>query len=206
METTGLVLSTVKILPNTGKDLFNAGYRNIAISHSKGLYNVTAESIFDEIGNKIYPLKIIGSSHLIDNDEFANKKIQSNLSLPTLLKITDHPLFYEYTAMIYRFANIIAKADNHISKEEEIKLKEIYHTTHNPILEDVNKSLIVNTDESIEEVLEELNCLIGLNGVKQEINTLINYIKVTSTQPHLARLHTCARLAGSRNIICCNCC
>ncbi|MBK9382229.1 MAG: AAA family ATPase [Chitinophagaceae bacterium] len=81
--------------------------------------------------------------------------------------------------MLYRFANIIAKADNHISKDEERRLKEIYQVTHNPIPEQVNKSLIVsNSNESIEDIMKELDSLIGLDGVKQEIKTLINFIKV----------------------------
>jgi SpoVK/Ycf46/Vps4 family AAA+-type ATPase len=93
----------------------------------------------------------------------------------------DHPLFDEYAITLYRFANIIAKADNTVSKEEEKLLKEIYQLIHNPIPDQENKSLNiseVNEKESLNEVLNELETLIGLDDVKQEVISLINYIKI----------------------------
>lgn len=177
LETTGLILSTNKILPEIETDLLGAGYETVALSHSKGLYNGVAKSIID-IGNNSNPLNI-DITHIKNNEVKSNKKFQGNLSLLNALKINDHPLFDEYASLLYRFANIIAKADNRITKEEENRLKEIYQIIHNPIPEEMNKSLIVsNSNESFEDILEELDSLIGLDRVKQEIKTLINFIKV----------------------------
>ena len=177
LETTGLVLTTNQILSNSTVNFLNEQYETVALSHSKGLYKGVAEVIIN-IGNNDNPLKI-DITHLKDNEITSSTKLQSSFAFPQALKIIDHPFFDEYVSMLYKFANIIAKADNHISKEEERRLKEIYQITHHPIPEQVNKSLIVtNTNETIEEISEELESLIGLEGVKQEIKTLINFIKV----------------------------
>ena len=179
LETTGLVLSTNTILPDAKIDLLSAGYDSIARSHSNGLYNGLAKSIFD-IGNNNKPISIqIKSKN--DDENISLKKIENNLSLSIALKVIQHPLFDEYATALYQFANIIAKADNTVSKEEETILKEIYQLTHNPIPDQENKSLNiseVNEDESLNEVLNELETLIGLDDVKQEVKSLINYIKI----------------------------
>lgn len=177
LETSGLILSTNQIFGNSEANFLEEEYETVALSHSKGLYKGVADVIIG-IGNNDNPLKI-DISHLENNEVSSKTKLQGTFALPQALKVVDHPLFDEYTAMLYRFANIIAKADNHISKDEERRLKEIYQATHKPIPEQVNKSLIVsNSNESIEDILQELDSLIGLGGVKQEIKTLINFIKV----------------------------
>ena len=53
--------------------------------------------------------------------------------------------------------------------------------THNPLPTAENKSLnnsAVNEKESLDEVLNELETLIGLDIVKREVKSLINYIKI----------------------------
>lgn len=177
LETSGLILSTNQIFGNSEANFLESEYEAVALSHSKGLYKGVADVIIG-IGNNDNPLKI-DISHLENNEVSSRTKLQGKFALPQALKVVDHPFFDEYAAMLYRFANIIAKADNHISKDEEKRLKEIYQATHNPIPEQVNKSLIVsNSNESIDDILKELDSLIGLDGVKQEIKTLINFIKV----------------------------
>lgn len=39
-----------------------------------------------------------------------------------------------------------------------------------------------NKNESLEDVVDELNSLIGLNDVKEEINTMINFVKIQKTR------------------------
>lgn len=83
--------------------------------------------------------------------------------------------------MLYRFANIIVKADGVVSKEEEETLKGIFQLVNNPFREEKSNSLNitdVDANETLNEVLNELDSLIGLNGVKEEVKSLINYIKV----------------------------
>ncbi len=177
LETSGLILSTNQIFGNSEANFLESEYETVALSHSKGLYKGVADVIIG-IGNNDNPLKI-DISHLENNEVSSRTKLQGKFALPQALKVVDHPFFDEYASMLYRFANIIAKADNHISKDEEKRLKEIYQAIHNPIPEQVNKSLTVsNSNESIDDILKELDSLIGLNGVKQEIKTLINFIKV----------------------------
>lgn len=177
LETSGLILSTNQIFGNSEANFLESEYETVALSHSKGLYKGVADVIIG-IGNKENPLRI-DISHLENNSTSSRTKLEGKFALPQALKVVDHPFFDEYAAMLYRFANIIAKADNHISKDEERRLKEIYQATHNPIPKQVNNSLIVsNPNESIDDILKELDSLIGLDGVKQEIKTLINFIKV----------------------------
>src|SRR5690606_33066846 len=77
------------------------------------------------------------------------------------------------------FANIMAKADNKVTPKEESLLLEIYELMHDPLPQITQDAKVIsNTNESLDEVLNELNSLIGLNEVKAEINTLINFIKV----------------------------
>ena len=43
---------------------------------------------------------------------------------------------------------------------------------------DTSVDIIEQTDETLEELIDELNSLIGLNRVKEELSTLINLVKV----------------------------
>lgn len=177
LEVTGVVLLSSKLLGNV--DLIGTGFQSVAESYLLGSYKQTAKSIINvaDISN---PIGIEIKTKNSDENLLSNK-IQSNLSLPPLLKLMNHRLFDEYTTSLYRFANIIAKANNTISKEEETILKEVYQLTHNPLPDQENKSLNiseVNEKESLNEVLNELETLIGLPDVKQEVKSLINYIKI----------------------------
>ncbi len=177
LEVTGVVLLSSKLLGNI--DLINTGFQSVAESYLLGLYKQTAKSIINvaDISN---PIGIEIKTQNSDENLFSNK-IQSNLSLPPLLKLMNDPLFDEYATLLCHFANIIAKADITVSIEEEAILKEIYQLTHNPMPEQKNKSLNiseVSEKESLDKVLNELETLIGLEEVKQEVKSLINYIKI----------------------------
>jgi AAA+ superfamily predicted ATPase len=168
LETTGLVLATNQIQEEVEDKYLDLGYSVIAGYHSTGLYTGIGK-VLVEIGNNANPIMF----------ETGTISAESNLSLPALLKATDHSLFDEYAALLFRFANIIAKADNQVSKKEEKRLKEIYTFLHQPTIIKKNKSIITtNVNESIEDILQELDSLIGLADVKREIRTLINFIKV----------------------------
>ncbi|MCX6350969.1 MAG: AAA family ATPase [Bacteroidetes bacterium] len=90
-------------------------------------------------------------------------------------------MFDEYATALCRFATILSKADNVVTKYEEETLKAIFQITHYPLPEEKNNALnISNVDknETLDEVLSELDSLTGLEAVKQEVKSLINYIKV----------------------------
>ena len=126
-----------------------------------------------------YPLKIT-VQHTESDQIISSNQVQSQLSLPPVQKMIDHPLFNEYAATLYNFANIVAKADNTFSKEEETILKEIYQITHN-LCDNRRTKLLkiskVNKEESLDEVLNELEILIGLSDVKEEVKSLIQLYK-----------------------------
>lgn len=107
---------------------------------------------------------------------------------PLLLSVYDKDLQKEYLAELYRFASIVVKADGTVTKDEEAALKKILslseqHQSLQANSEQQNevqqvKAIPPPSQQTLQEVLEELNSLIGLNAVKQEISTLINFIKI----------------------------
>lgn len=110
-------------------------------------------------------------------------KYDSPFGLLVQLKEINHPLFDEYAGMIYRLVNILAKADGHISKDEEANLKKIYQLTHHPVPQAAIKTAIVETTtQSLEEILAELEEMIGLDEVKNEVKTLVNFIRIQKTR------------------------
>lgn len=179
LEATGLVLSTNQLFPNNSKDILDKDFDTLATAHQQGLYQDIARQLL-EVGAVENPLQIT-IQETQDEKVISSTKQQNNLAFPTFLKISDNPLFEEYVTVLYQYATIISKADNVVSKTEEVLLKDIYQITHNPIPEKKNEALHISKgdkNESLDEVLNELNSLIGLNEVKKEINTLINFIKV----------------------------
>ncbi len=106
-----------------------------------------------------------------EGESRVSKPMKSIFSLPGVLKILEHKLFDEYVVLLNRFATVISKADNIITKDEEASLREIFQITHNPIPGKENKSLNiseVDSGETLNDVLAELQSLIGLNEVKNE--------------------------------------
>lgn len=117
--------------------------------------------------------------------ETVQKDIESNnfFKLSTLLGWYDATLKTEYLSNLYQFSSIVVKADGVVTKNEENTLKRIMalketSTEQKPLPNQEKKTSPKLTQQSIDEILEELNELTGLEGVKKEINTLINFIKV----------------------------
>lgn len=109
---------------------------------------------------------------------------QSNLSLPPLFQIMSSDLLVPYATLLYRFALVLCKHDAVVTAKEEKLLKEIYEETHNPIPNfgakskgNVKKSESTDT-KSLDQALKELHELIGLTEVKEEIQTLVNFVKI----------------------------
>lgn len=179
LEATGLVLTTNQLLPNINELVLEKDFETITKAHQEGIYQNVARQLL-EVGAVENPMQIT-IQETQDEKVISSTKQQNNLAFPTFLKISDNPLFDEYATVLYRYATIISKADNVVSKSEETLLKEIYQITHNPIPGKKNEALHISKsdkNESLDDVLEELNSLIGLKEVKTEINTLINFIKV----------------------------
>lgn len=179
LEAFGFFFISHKIMRKLAGTFLDWNYETLSKVFLSGTQKDVVQSIL-KIADITNPLKI-NIQHKDNDKTTSSQDIENKLCLPTALKIIDHPFFDEYVATLYQFANIIAKADSTVSKEEEITLKEIYQLIHNPVPEQENKSLNishVNEKESLDEVLNELESLIGLDDVKQEVKTLINYIKI----------------------------
>lgn len=184
LETFGLVMVSPALTQST--DILGLGYELLSNHYSPSNFTGLAENLID-ISEKNNPLNI-SVSDTKDNQVISTQKFQSNLSLPTALKIIDHSFFGEYATTLYRFANILIKADNVVTKDKEETLKDIFQITHNPLPEEKNTSLNISQvtkDETLNEVLNELESLIGLGSVKQEVKSLINYIKIQKEREKL---------------------
>ncbi len=108
----------------------------------------------------------------------------------------------QYMILMYRFASIIAKADGSISDTEQKWLKELLKLSEldkdsqekeelnknddSYKIEDNEEALTKHKSKATERIYpslksnaqEELMALIGLTSVKEEINTLTNFIKI----------------------------
>lgn len=93
---------------------------------------------------------------------------------------------------LFQFANLIIKSDGTVTKAEEAALfkfkqmlypgssgemKESEEVTSQETQEQV-KAIEVEPPRSLEDLMKELNALVGLERVKTEVNQLVNYLKV----------------------------
>jgi Cdc6-like AAA superfamily ATPase len=164
LETAGLGFVCSGLL---GTNLIEKGYDYLASLYKAGEHTDFIKHLYN-IGQKGNPLP---HNH------------SSPFGLLVYLKETNHPLFDEYAGMIYRLVNILAKADGRISKDEEANLKKIYQLTHHPVpVADVKPANTVNPSQSLEEIVAELEEMIGLDEVKAEVKTLVNFIRVQKTR------------------------
>ncbi len=99
--------------------------------------------------------------------------------LPSILFRMDHLLFAKSGNLLYRFASLIAKADNKVTDEEKEIIKSLLAKTSQPktITKDISREEIPSYD-SLEKVLDDLNILTGLEEVKKSIADLVNLMKI----------------------------
>jgi hypothetical protein len=92
-------------------------------------------------------------------------------------------------AMFFRFANAITKADDRISPSEEAALAEfksvLFEEAVNAGSSPLNSSaasqmaaLMTEQPKPLEELISEINELVGLERVKSEVTQLVNFLKV----------------------------
>ncbi|MBD0377889.1 MAG: AAA family ATPase, partial [Flavisolibacter sp.] len=104
--------------------------------------------------------------------------------LSHILSFYDNDLKEEYQSNLYQFASIVIKADGVVTLKEETVLKRIMKSTEKNKKKEEQpiKVETPNQEQSLQEVLEELNSLIGLNEVKEEIKTLTNFVRIQKTR------------------------
>lgn len=120
-------------------------------------------------------IEIIQSASLFDlGEDYKNEFL-----LPSILKKLDNKHFTNSGAFLYRIATLISKADGTISEEEEKALKEINNSVSHPKqkLQGVTQTE-VDENETLQDVLDELNELIGLDTIKTAVQELANFLKV----------------------------
>ena len=122
--------------------------------------------------------------------------------LPVLFQLekqTGELFYHKIAGYYYRFAQVFVKADGAITPSEEKSLKNIYQyifdqklieKTPSSFTLSINRSKIhpdnpskpqeekKNNEENLEEVMEELNEIIGMENIKKEVSSLINFLKV----------------------------
>lgn len=93
---------------------------------------------------------------------------------------------------LFQFANLVIKSDGKVTKSEEVALltfKELLYPKGSGALKETGEVAVKEAQEqvkeveaepprSLEELLEELNALVGLERVKNEVKQLVNYLKV----------------------------
>jgi Holliday junction resolvasome RuvABC ATP-dependent DNA helicase subunit len=124
---------------------------------------------------------------------FENKRNLFTLKLPFVVPFLDeydsqHGTNYGDIArtMYFRFAKDFVTADGKITKEEIAALdtlKELFYPTKmaeesRPIQEPKKEIVGQESVKSLDELLSELNGLIGLDHVKKDVQELVNFLKV----------------------------
>lgn len=184
LEAAGLALACNRIVEGAQTDILANGYEKVSGIFHTGAYHKTAEA-YVRIVSGGNPVRL-SAGDLGDTSREATEVVPTYFSLPGALQHMKHHLFDEYAAMLFRFANIIAKADGQVTADEEILLKEIYHDIHHPFIHIQPAHVISNPAEikpsTINEIVNELEELIGLTEVKEEIKTMINFMKVQKSR------------------------
>jgi AAA+ superfamily predicted ATPase len=88
--------------------------------------------------------------------------------------------------LYYNICQCLIKADGTISAQEETRLKEIYKLLNRKAPEgkipvktsQTDKVIREAKEEKLEDVMAEINKLVGMRNIKDQVNTLINLIKV----------------------------
>ncbi|MBK6264933.1 AAA family ATPase [Marivirga sp. S37H4] len=118
---------------------------------------------------------------LIRNTSFiqAVKAMEGELMLSSVLAKMKSELLPGLVGVINRIASLMVKSDGSITKAEEEFLKQILEKLNHP------KIIISHSDykgipenDTLEIVLDELNDLIGLDGIKGSVNNLTNFLKI----------------------------
>lgn len=175
LEATGLLLIYSKLISESSEDLLTKGYTSIVELYENGNLLNPATGVLKIGESESLQVNVSSNdSELIWTDDLTKK-----LPILIALKHQEDSFFDEYSQFLYHFANIIAKADSEISESEQTLLKEIYKALQNPLPEKANHNKIIsNSEGTLEDAIAELNSLIGLDEVKSEIKTLINFIKI----------------------------
>lgn len=141
-------------------------------------------------------LKSMPSKKLIKaySDAYLNNKIYRELRIPIAISHLD---FYDKLngtdwgqrarPMFFRYANALVKADGKVTPLEIEALEELksllypnnqdeeHELVEDPLLKNNNT---IEISKPLDDLLEELNSLIGLEKIKREVQEMVNFLKV----------------------------
>ena len=116
-----------------------------------------------------------------------NQAIDEIFLMSKILADYDNNLRQKYLVMLYRYASLTAKADDMVNDKEAEWLSRILNLSQKP---PINGNIVISNNEQkntinspkqtkpIKPKTSKLNSLIGLASVKEEIETLTNFIKI----------------------------
>jgi SpoVK/Ycf46/Vps4 family AAA+-type ATPase len=114
-----------------------------------------------------------------------NQSIDEVFLMSKILGDYDNDLRQKYLVMLYRYASLTAKADGTVNDTEAEWLSKILNLSQKPSIS--GNVVISNNEETktaakqakpIKPKTSKLKSLIGLTSVKEEIETLTNFIKI----------------------------
>ena len=117
---------------------------------------------------------------LIEKINADNIKSDTLFILGAIINNMDNEIGKQYHLLLYRYASIIAKADGTITTKEADFLKSIMSPWNNEISKrelESNTATYVSTPEK-QGGMEQLTQLTGLELVKNDVATLVNFIKI----------------------------
>jgi SpoVK/Ycf46/Vps4 family AAA+-type ATPase len=84
------------------------------------------------------------------------------------------------TTALYLYSQCLMKADGTVKKEEEERLREIHFLLNakEGAASEKAADITGEKEETLEEVMEQINRLVGMDKIKEQISTLINLIKI----------------------------
>jgi SpoVK/Ycf46/Vps4 family AAA+-type ATPase len=144
-------------------------------------------------GDMAASIKIERINDMVRNEKFAQNiqqlrefkifepkgEFPNELLLPVILSRLDHELLTTVSNLLYRFASIVLKADGKVTPEEEEMLKKVMEMASRPKKNMPSvKQTEFDDNSTLDEVIAELNSLVGLKNIKEDIKTLINFLKV----------------------------
>lgn len=143
-----------------------------------GLQKITFSELpvaYDRISNSITDYL-----PLIEKTNADNIKSDTLFILGAIINNMDNEIGKQYHLLLYRYASIIAKADGTITTKEADFLKSIMSPWNNEISKselESNTATYVSTPEK-QGGMEQLTQLTGLELVKNDVATLVNFIKI----------------------------
>lgn len=106
--------------------------------------------------------------------------LEPALMYPRILEKYNRSLFNEYASNLYKFASLLVSFEPNATSANNSALKQIWKLTHTP--NQKGEAIVAETEpddkETLDDVLKELQALIGLGSVKQQVSTLVNFIKI----------------------------